>query len=89
MIWRIFDKRSEPRHRVAHIGTILSENGDPPRFCLVTEMSDSGVRVSTAGYEVPGEFVLRLPGLAVSQEANYQVIWRRGNEVGAKLVGGG
>jgi hypothetical protein len=86
MIWRISDRRSESRHRVARIGTILCNNGAPPRYCLVTEMSDSGVRISSAGYEVPSDFVLRLPGLAVPQEGSYQVIWRLGNEIGAKLV---
>jgi len=86
MIWRLSDRRSEPRHRVARIGTIVRRNGAAPRYCLVTEMSDGGVRISTNGYEVPGDFLLRLPGLEATQHGNYQVIWRLGNEVGAKLI---
>lgn len=74
LIWRYSDRRGEPRQRVAHMGAILSGNGAPPRYCLVTEMSDGGVRISTAGYEVPDDFVLRLPSLAAPQEGNYQVM---------------
>ena len=33
---------------------------DAPRYCLVTDLSDGGVRVNAVGYKVPDEFELKL-----------------------------
>jgi len=42
------------------------------------------VRVSTShDFDVPDEFVLRLSG---NEAKYYKVIWRKGRQVGAKLV---
>jgi hypothetical protein len=50
-------------------------------------MSDGGVRLHIAGFDVPDEFVLLLSGDGVVRERACKVVWRRGHEVGAKFVG--
>jgi hypothetical protein len=44
------------------------------------------VRVHANGFEVPDEFGLLLDGDGPFQNGTYRVIWRRDQEVGAKLV---
>ena len=39
------------------------------------DMSDSGVRVHVAGFDVPDEFVLLLSGDGVVRESKYKVVW--------------
>jgi hypothetical protein len=57
---------------------------DPPRYCLVTDMSDGGIRINAIGFNVPDEFGLRLTGNAIPRR--YKVIWHVGHNVGAKLI---
>jgi hypothetical protein len=40
----------------------------------------------TYGFQVPDEFVLFLSGDGAAQDGTYQVVWRRGEEIGAKFV---
>jgi hypothetical protein len=85
MIWETLaaDRRRALRRPLGHLGTIRAEPGSTPHYCLVIDDSDEGVRVSTShDYDVPDEFVLRLSG----NEAKYKVVWRKGRQVGAKLV---
>ena len=48
-------------------------------------MSHEGVRLYIGGLNIPDQFVL-LVGDDVVAECTYQVIWRRDQEIGAKLV---
>ena len=77
------ERRSEPRQRVEYLATLITGK-DAPRYCLVTNVSDGGVRVNAAGFKVPDEFGLRLTGYAIPKW--YRVIWRVGRDVGAKLI---
>jgi hypothetical protein len=71
------------RRPVGRIGTIQTEPGATPRYCLVIDESDCSVRVSTShDFDVPDEFALRLSG----REATYKVVWRKGRQVGAKRI---
>ena len=56
-----------------------------PRDCLVTDISDGGVRLHVDGYDVPDEFLLMVAGAGGQQRA-CRVIWRLGCEVGAEFV---
>ena len=58
----------------------------PALYCVVTDISDGGVRVHANGFYVPDEFVLLVAGDGPFQNGTYRVIWRRDDEVGAKLV---
>jgi len=77
------ERRHAKRHRVEYLATLITEK-NPPRYCLVTDMSDGGIRINAIGYNVPDEFGLRLTGNAIPRR--YKVIWRAGHNVGAKLI---
>ena len=51
-------------------------------------MSDGGVRLNIEGLDVPDEFVLLVSNGGNVQEGAYEVVWRFGNELGAKSVSG-
>ena len=76
-----FHRRTNPRRPAHHIGKILTEPTAPPEYCLVTETSESGVRIYIApDFEAPSVFTLRFQ----DTEARYTVIWRNGQFVGAE-----
>jgi len=69
------------------MGKIQVGAGTLPRDCLITDISDGGVRLHVEGYEVPDEFVLLLSGEGVAaKERAYRVVWRLGYEIGARFV---
>jgi hypothetical protein len=80
------EKRGSPRYPLERLAKIQLGVGNSPRYCLITDMSDGGVRVNTFGFEVPDEFVLLLSGDGPARDGTYKVIWRLGHDVGAKLV---
>ena len=77
------ERRRDPRERVEYLATLITGK-DAPRYCLVTDLSDGGVRVNAVGYKVPDEFGLRMAGEATPKR--YRVIWRVGRNVGAMLI---
>jgi hypothetical protein len=61
--------------------------GTLPRDCLITDISDGGIRLHVEGFEVPDEFVLLLTGQdGTAEERTYRVMWRLGYEIGAEFV---
>jgi hypothetical protein len=83
------DERRLSRRRVLNrLAKIQSSAGSLPRDCLITDISDGGVRLHVEGFDVPDEFVLLLSGQEItSRERVYKVVWRLGYEVGAKFIG--
>jgi hypothetical protein len=77
------ERRRARRQRVEYLATMVPDK-DAPRYCLVTEMSDGGVRINAIGYKVPDEFGLRFPGNELAKA--YKVVWRIGHDVGARLI---
>ncbi len=57
-----------------------------PRYCLVTNVSEEGVRLRLNGIEVIDEFVLLFPGDSPARDGTYKVVWRQGCDVGAKFI---
>jgi hypothetical protein len=85
---KLHDRRRSPRRTINRIAKIQFGAGGLPRDCLVTDISEGGVRLHIEGYEVPDEFVLLLSGEGIgSGERVYRVVWRLGFEVGARFVG--
>jgi hypothetical protein len=84
VIWETLgNRRRTVRRPLGHIAIIRAEPGATPHYCFVIDISDGGVRVSTAhDFDVPNQFTLRRSG----KEATYKVIWHQGRQVGAKLV---
>jgi len=80
------EKRRAPRHRLGRLATIKLGVGIAPRYCLVTNVSAEGVRLQLNGIDVIDEFVLLFPGESLAKDGTYKVVWRQGQDVGAKFV---
>jgi|HubBroStandDraft_2_1064218.scaffolds.fasta_scaffold294475_2 hypothetical protein len=80
------EKRGAPRYPLERLAKIQLGHGIPPRYCLITDVSGGGVRINAFGYTVPDEFVLLLSGDGPAQDGRYEVIWRLGYDVGARLI---
>ena len=83
----IDERRRTPRQRLGKLATIKLGSGLAPRYCLVSDISAEGVRIRVNGFEVLDEFVLIFPeGGAAGRSRTYKVVWRNGQDVGAKFV---
>jgi hypothetical protein len=81
------DRRRTRRRHINRMAKIQAGTGTLPRDCLITDISDGGVRLHVEGFEVPDEFVLLLSGDGiVGKERSYRVVWRLGYEIGAEFV---
>jgi PilZ domain len=80
------ERRRSPRRRLGRLATIKLGVGIAPRYCLVTNVSAEGVRLQLNGIDVVDEFVLLFNGNEVARDGTYKVVWRQGQDVGAKFV---
>jgi hypothetical protein len=81
------ERRKSPRRRVGRLATIKLGVGIAPRYCLVTNMSEEGVRIQLNGIEVIDEFVLLFPTSdGNGRDGTYKVVWRQGRDIGAKYI---
>jgi PilZ domain-containing protein len=78
------DRRKTERHALRGLAKIQNGAGSLPRDCIVTDVSDGGVRLFAEGVEVPEEFVLVFGATRESREC--RVMWRLGYEVGAEFI---
>jgi len=79
-------QRLSPRHPLRRLAKVTASKGGPSQLCMVTNMSDGGVRLQILGAEIPDEFLLTLCGNQPADAGKYKVVWRLGADVGAKLV---
>jgi PilZ domain len=80
------ERRTVPRYPLARMAKIQLGYDAQPAYCIITDISDGGVRLYLNGLEVPDEFVLLLSGDGPAMDGRFRVVWREGNEVGAKYV---
>ena len=83
---RMLERRRTPRHQLGRGAAILCGPG-AERSCLVKDFSDGGVRLQSNAFEVPDEFVLLFAPNELAQSGRDKVVWRLGNDVGAKFLG--
>jgi hypothetical protein len=84
---KLEDRRQSPRYPLERLAKLQPADGDKPRYCLVTDMTDGGIRINGFGADkVPDEFALTISGDGPAQNGTYHVIWRLGHDVGAKLI---
>jgi PilZ domain len=81
-------RRREARQRYYRPAKITLAGGTRVCDCTVVDSSDGGVRLNVEGLNVPDEFVLLITNELKVQERAYKVVWRLGNELGAKLISG-
>ena len=78
-----FDRRRSPRRPVQYAGVILTGLTSEPHYCIITQVSDGGVRILTrAQLREFDVFTLRF----AETEARYRVIWRKGRQIGAEIL---
>ena len=83
------DKRRSQRKTISRHAKIQFSNGSLPRDCLITDISEGGVRLHVEGVDVPDQFVLLLTdGSGATRPQDCSVVWRLGLELGAKFMVG-
>jgi len=81
------ERRRSQRQRLGRLATMKLGVGIPPRYVLVTNTSAEGVRLQLNGIDVVDEFVLLFHGGGgAAQDGTYKVVWRQGQDVGAKFI---
>ena len=80
------ERRGTPRRQLGRVAAILCGPGEE-RSCLVKDFSDGGVPLQLNGYEIPDDFALVFAPNELAQSGRYKVVWRLGNDVGAKFIG--
>jgi hypothetical protein len=79
------DRRKTPRRAISRLAKI--EIGSSVYGCLVTDLSEGGVRLYIEGVEVPETFVLLMPDDdGIIRPRDCQVIWRLRYEIGANFT---
>lgn len=79
------ERRKTERYAVRGAAKIHLSGSPFLRDCLVTDVSDGGVRLYIEGIEVPDEFGLYF-GDATGERRPCRVVWRLGFEIGVAFV---
>jgi hypothetical protein len=82
----IQENRKSHRRPISRFAKIQVGGGTFPRDCLVTNISDGGVRLHVEGLDVPEAFVLVLDDGRGERPRGCKVVWRLGYELGAKFT---
>ena len=81
------EKRKSKRKTINRHAKIQIATGALPRDCLVTDISEGGVRLHVEGMELPERFALLLAdNEGRTSPRDCRVVWRLGHEVGAKFL---
>lgn len=80
------ERRQSARQHLGLLATIKLGVGIDPRYVLVTNASPEGVRLQLNGIEPVDEFVLLFHGNGTARDGTYRVVWRQGQDVGAKFM---
>jgi PilZ domain len=81
------DRRRSTRHAISRLAKLQIPGSTLPRDCLVTNISDGGVRLHVEGVEVPDHFVLLISdGDRRAVPRDCRVVWRLGFELGAEFL---
>ena len=78
------DRRATQRHGLRGVAKIQSRAGGLRRDCIVTDVSDGGVRLYAEGADVSAEFTLWFANDRTRRDC--RVVWRLGNEIGAEFA---
>lgn len=81
------ERRKSHRRAISLPARIEITIGSPPRDCLITDISEGGVRLYTEVAEIPDRFVLWFSENGRSaRPRDCSVVWRLGHELGAKFT---
>jgi hypothetical protein len=79
----LMNRRASERRVCRRVAKIQFGNGSLPRDCMITDISDGGVKVIAEYLEVPPEFTLIL---STGSPRQCRLAWRIGCEFGAQFV---
>jgi hypothetical protein len=80
-------RRQSNGHGISRRAKIQLAGGSLPRDCLLTNMSDGGVRLHVEGVDVPDRFVLLLSDdRGIARLRDCSVVWRLGYELSAEFA---
>ncbi len=78
-------RRAFERVTISMVAGVLLESRPDPILCMMLDYAPGGARLRfTTAPELPGTFLLRVPRLDMSYQA--QVRWYCGAEVGVSLI---
>jgi len=79
------EDRQSPGRRLGRLATIKLGVATP-QCCLISDISADGVQVHLNGIEPVDEFGLLFSEDVLAQNGRFKVVWRSGNDVGARFV---
>jgi hypothetical protein len=77
-------RRKSERRPCRELSKIQLAMGTLPRDCVVTDVSDGGLRAFAENVEVPAEFLMILSN---GKRRQCRLVWRIGCEFGAEFIG--
>ena len=77
------NRRKSERHLCRSLAKIQFGTGSLPRDCVITDISDGGVKVVAEHLEPPSEFTLIF---STGNPRQCRLVWRIGCEFGAEFV---
>jgi PilZ domain len=81
------ERRQSNRHAISRHAKLQLAGGSLSRDCVVTDISDGGVRLHVEGFEVPNQFVLLTSdGNGGARPRDCKVAWRLDFELGAEFL---
>ena len=81
------ERRKSHRRAVSLPARIEITIGSPPLDCLITDLSDGGVRLYVETVDLPDRFVLWFSANHRSaRPRDCSVVWRLGHEIGARFT---
>jgi hypothetical protein len=81
------ESRRSNRRTISRYAKLQFADGSLSRDCVVTDISDGGVRLHIEGFDVPDRFVLHISGgQGGARPRNCKVVWRLGFELGAEFL---
>jgi PilZ domain len=79
----LVDRRRSARHACKRLAKIQFDYGSLPRDCMITDVSESGVKVFIENYDVPLEFTIIF---STGHSCRCHLGWRNGYEFGAEFI---
>jgi hypothetical protein len=81
------EKRQTARYGLGRLAAMFIGDDAVPHYCVVSDFSESGVRINANGHKIPDQFVLVFTSSLPHKNGTYKVVWRNGNIVGAEFLG--
>jgi hypothetical protein len=79
----LVNRRKSERRMCRRVAKIQFGTGSLPRDCMITDVSDGGVKVIAEYLDVPSEFTIIL---SEGRPRQCRLAWRIGCELGAQFV---